>query len=258
MNVLAIGNSFSEDATYYFHKIAKSAGIDMTVVNLYIGGCSISTHARNIRNNEAAYRYELNGEYTDRVVSIEDTLKERAWDVVTIQQRSGHSGIYETYGEDIHILLDCIRKNSPQAEIYFHATWAYEIDSALDDFAIYGKSQTRMYEAIAETVSRVCRENGIEKLIPSGELINELRKTPVFDYKNGGETLCRDGFHMDLVYGRYALALLWYKTVLGGDVDAVTFVPTNDDIVNGYEAEPFECDMEKLKLIKETVSGLSL
>ncbi len=253
MNILAIGNSFSEDATYYLHKIAKSANVDVTVVNLFIGGCSISTHAKNILNNNANYRYELNGEYTDRLASITDALKEREWDIVTIQQRSGHSGVYETYGNDIKILIDCIKQNSPNSQIYFHQTWAYEIDSGHDDFAIYGKNQAQMYNRIKETVTRVCNENKIEKIIPSGELINEIRKNPPFDYANGGKSMCRDGFHMDLIYGRYALALLWFAVALDGDVLDATFVPSENDIINGYVVEQFECDIEKINIIKNLV-----
>ena len=37
VKILAIGNSFSQDATYYLQKIAMSDGIDAKVVNLYIG-----------------------------------------------------------------------------------------------------------------------------------------------------------------------------------------------------------------------------
>ena len=41
MKVLAIGNSFSQDATRYLHQIAKANQFDLKVVNLYIGGCSL-------------------------------------------------------------------------------------------------------------------------------------------------------------------------------------------------------------------------
>ena len=49
--VLAIGNSFSRDATCYLHQIAKGAGVDAKIVNLYIGGCSLERHWQNIEKN---------------------------------------------------------------------------------------------------------------------------------------------------------------------------------------------------------------
>lgn len=36
-NILAIGNSFSEDATHFLHQIAMAAGVSTKVVNLYRG-----------------------------------------------------------------------------------------------------------------------------------------------------------------------------------------------------------------------------
>ena len=46
VRILAIGNSFSQDATHYLHQIAASDNVEMKVVNLYIGGCSLEQHWR--------------------------------------------------------------------------------------------------------------------------------------------------------------------------------------------------------------------
>ena len=46
MKILAIGNSFSEDASAYIHQMAESAGYDVQIVNLYIGGCPLERHCR--------------------------------------------------------------------------------------------------------------------------------------------------------------------------------------------------------------------
>ena len=48
ISVLAIGNSFSEDATHFLHQIAEADNVSMKVVNLYIGGCSLEQHWYNI------------------------------------------------------------------------------------------------------------------------------------------------------------------------------------------------------------------
>ena len=47
MNILAIGNSFSQDATRYLKQIGDSSLTDLYVVNLYIGGCPLERHADN-------------------------------------------------------------------------------------------------------------------------------------------------------------------------------------------------------------------
>ncbi len=54
MKILAIGNSFSQDATRYLQDIAASAGEELFVRNLYIGGCSLEMHSKNIAENANA------------------------------------------------------------------------------------------------------------------------------------------------------------------------------------------------------------
>ncbi len=107
-----------------------------------------------------------------------------------------------------------------------------------------------MAEAIEHTVQKVCAENGGLPVIPSGRIIRKVRTYPDFDYKNGGISLCRDGFHMSLVYGRYLLGLVWFKTLLNGNVEDVTFLPNEKDIINGYELGNFDCDHKLIQQLK--------
>ncbi len=253
--ILTIGNSFSEDATTYFKKIATSAGVDLHVVNLYIGGCTLEMHAKNIAEDNAAYRFEVNGVYSDRMISIREALLEEEWDIVTVQQESGNSGVYESYGDYIKQVLNFVKSLAPQAKIYFHHTWAYEIDTIHPAFEKnYGRDQAYMHRCITETVERICKENGNLPIIPCGRVIDEVRKDPAFDYKNGGQSLCReDGFHMHLVYGRYLTAAVWFETLLGGNIYDATFVPKEEDLINGYSMDNFSCDVEKLEIIKSYV-----
>ena len=107
-NILAIGNSFSEDATRYLHQMAEAAGIETKVVNLYIGGCPLERHWRNIETGEAAYQYQLNGKATERQVSIDEVLKEECWDYVITQQASHDSGWMDTYEPFLGLLLEYV------------------------------------------------------------------------------------------------------------------------------------------------------
>ena len=61
ISVLAIGNSFSVDGMQYLYDILKESGIETVVLgNLYIGSCSLSTHASNFSTNSASYTYYHN------------------------------------------------------------------------------------------------------------------------------------------------------------------------------------------------------
>ena len=71
IKILAIGNSFSRDAT----ELLQIFDNRLYVRNLYIGGCSIKRHTDNIATDEKAYEYQENGAKcrADKV-SINDAL----------------------------------------------------------------------------------------------------------------------------------------------------------------------------------------
>ena len=77
MKILAIGNSFSQDATRYLYGIARADGVNLEVVNLYIGGCSLERHYRNMLSAERAYGLEINGHKTGFFVSLDEALANR-------------------------------------------------------------------------------------------------------------------------------------------------------------------------------------
>ena len=84
MNILSIGNSFSEDATRYLHRIAKRGEAEINNVNLYIGGCSLERHARNMHSEKPSYEIQYNGENTGFYISLKDALLNRHWDYATL------------------------------------------------------------------------------------------------------------------------------------------------------------------------------
>lgn len=247
IKILAIGNSFSQDSTTYLHNLAKQGGVESEIVNLYIGGCSLEQHWKNICEDRADYDYQLNGSSTGRMVGIHQVLREEKWDIVTMQQCSGYSGLLDTYYPYIVNLSDYIRKNVPAATQFIHQTWAYELDSNHKHFAFYHNSQQEMYNHLVKCYETVANELSLS-IIPSGEVIQKLRGLPPFDYKNGGKSLCRDGFHMHYVYGRYALAATWYETVMHKNILDNDYVPSAAD---GIAAEA-----EELEVIKRCVHSM--
>ena len=91
MQILSIGNSFSQDAQRYLSKIARANGELIQSFNLFIGGCPLSTHYRCMLNEKANYMLEMNGVGTGFYVSLKEALLTRDWDVITIQQVSSLS-----------------------------------------------------------------------------------------------------------------------------------------------------------------------
>lgn len=76
MKILSIGNSFSQDAQTYVHQIAAADGLELTVCNLYYGGCSLAQHMQFYQNNVPAYVFERNGAATGETVTLLQGLAE--------------------------------------------------------------------------------------------------------------------------------------------------------------------------------------
>lgn len=230
MNILAIGNSFSNDATRYLHQIAKAAGEDLTVVNLYIGGCSLFTHFKNMCADAKAYTLQFNGESTGFNVSIKEALLNREWDVVTMQQASTYSINYDTYQPYLNELSAYVKKYAPKAKQIIHQTWAYEEGS--DRIAALGfTKQIDMYNNIKEAYDKAAAALSVD-IIPCGTLMQNLLKA-------GFEKIHRDTFHASLGVARYAMALLWYICLTGKDILENSF--------RDFDEEISEKDVETIK-----------
>lgn len=229
IKILAIGNSFSSDTTAYLHAIAESAGVETKVGNLYIGGCPLVKHWENIESGAEAYAYLENGEPTGRMVSINNMLAEDDWDFVTLQQASYHSGMPETFYPYITQVSGFVREKCPRAEQMINETWAYDTDSKHAHFPNYQKSQPAMYHLLKNAYSEAAKKLGL-RVIPVGDVIQELRKSPLFQKEHVGYSLTRDGFHLSLTYGRYAAAATWFEKLTGVSVYEAPFTPQGAEI----------------------------
>ncbi|MDF2537303.1 MAG: hypothetical protein K0S76_324 [Herbinix sp.] len=250
VKILAIGNSFSEDATHYLHQIAKADSIDTKVVNLYIGGCSVERHWHNIEQDAKQYLYLRDGFSTENYVSIKEALMEDDWDFVITQQASHDSGIQETYYPYIINLFQYMKEYAPKAELLLQQTWAYEIDSTHDCFVRYHHNQQEMYEKLCDAYHRAAKELSV-RLIPCGDVIQLVRTKDPFIYEKGGMSLCRDGFHMHYIYGRYLLAATWYSALFHKNIMDNSYMPETI-LAPGEKADPAALDV-----IKECVKQIA-
>ena len=232
MKILAIGNSFSEDATHFLHDILSASGIESKVVNLYIGGCSLERHWQNIEGDRRDYQYQLNGRKTDRYVSIGEVLAEESFDAVVTHQASHDSGWKCSYEPFLGLMLDYLKERS-SARIFLNETWAYETTSPHPNFMRYSRSQDTMFSALKEAYEEEAARYGLP-LIRSGEAVQLIRALPAFT--SGDLRITRDGYHMHLLYGRYAVALLWAAKIAGIDVKSNGFFP-QEDFMPGLRAE---------------------
>ena len=225
LKVLAIGNSFSVDAMEYLYKIADDYGIENIILGImYIPGASLSKHVDSISGELDDYVYYKNTddawEYANSHAKLIDGLADENWDVITIQQVSGLSGIETSYNSDIDYILSYVDyyKTNDYAKIMWHMTWAYQTGSTHPDFVRYSNDQLTMYNAIINAVqSKILTRDDIEDVIPSGTAIQNLRTSFI------GDTLTRDGYHLSYDLGRYTAGLTWFLKITHFSIDDITY-----------------------------------
>ena len=231
MKLLSIGNSFSQDAQRWLHQVAVANGFDLETTNLMIGGCSLETHWHHMTDGEAAYYLERNGEDVQQMITLPDALAMDEWDVITVQQVSSHSGRPQTFFPYLQELVAFVREKCPKAKIYYHQTWAYEIDSEHGDFPYYNRDQKEMYRRICDCAEMAAKLIDAT-ILPSGPVVQYLRENaPEFDYKNGALSLNRDGFHLSWDYGRYAAAATWLKVLSGKTPTVCPFADWDQNLI---------------------------
>jgi hypothetical protein len=220
LKILGIGNSFTEDGMCYLPDLLESAGIKNVILGkLVIGGCSLEKHYRVYQSGDTAYHYQKSYPEHNAWVdvkgrkSFKDAVSDENWDIIVIQQVSGHSGMYETYQPYLNHLIDAMVINCPNAgvRIAWQMTWAYGKNSDHKDFAHYNQDPLSMYNAILRAVNTMINETGIDLIIPSGTAIQNIRLSGL---DNSPLDMTRDGYHIDLGAGRYTLACTWFQALI--------------------------------------------
>ena len=187
LRVLAIGNSFSQSVCRYLPAAAAAAGEELEFCNLYIGGCPLSTHAKNIRlaaekpsfapyavswyeSGKAERRRKFNA-------NIPQMLATQKWDVVTIQQASPASWKAASYRPAADEVIATIRRLAPQAEIVVHQTWAYNAaDGRISgDNPKWGFDQDGMADRVESAYAALAKDFGF-RMIPVGLAVRMRRE----------------------------------------------------------------------------------
>ena len=237
MYVLAIGNSFSQDAVAYLKKVSDAGNGKITIVNLYIAGCSLAQHYRNMISEASRYSLEFNGVSTGFSVSLKQALLAQEWDVITFQQASFSSPKYWSYQPYLNELAAYARKFCPKAKIMIHETWAYEEGCARLTKMQY-ESREAMYNDVHAAYTKAAEDINAYGIIPSGTLMQKL-------IENGVTRLHRDCHHTSLDIGRYSLALLWFRVLTGLSV-----------LDNSYKCPVGVITDEEYEIIKKCVEEI--
>ena len=260
LKLLAIGNSFSNDALGYLWDICNAAGVeDLIIGHAYIGGCSLDMHGTHMLYGNPAYeyhKYEGSSNYTKKEgVKIDYILEDEEWDCISLQQLSELTGA--SYFSLLDQIVKKLNKKCPGAELYWHFTWSFSWNcTGYKPFeTLHDRDQMKLYNALVGVVNDIILPRGDFKgIIPAGTAMQNLRTSYI------GDNVTRDdGYHADLGIGRYTIGLTWYATFTGGSLDLVDWVPGNSyrtSIINSLDAihesvqnalaNPYEITQSKL------------
>ncbi len=233
IKILAIGNSFSTDSMQYLYQILKDGGVEEVVLgNLYYGGCSLDQHYTFGRSDSASYKYYKNTTGTWIVTEnykMSSALTDEVWDYISLQQTSKTCGLTTSYSM-LDELISMVKAKNADAKLIWNMTWAYQQDSTHSSFPNYNKDQMTMYNMIINVVNEVITPLNFDIMIPCMTSIQNARTSFL------GDTLTRDGYHMDYYIGRYIVGLTWYAAITGCPVDNITYNPStgriSEDMIN--------------------------
>ncbi|MCR4582571.1 MAG: DUF4886 domain-containing protein [Prevotella sp.] len=246
IKVLAIGNSFSQDATeQYLYELAIAQGDSLIIGNAYIGGCSIDRHYDNLQTGKAdyAYRKVVAGVRSEHKNSdLLSIIRDEQWDIISLQQASPLSGIPTSY-KNLAQLKRLVQSYTTNLHVEFvwHMTWAYAEDYVSNNYKAYDNDQRTMYKAIVSTMQNVLPAVGIQRVIPSGTAIQLGRYAM-------GDILNRDGYHLSLTLGRYLAACTWCEFLTGRIVDGNPYHPdtiTDEEAMMCQQAAHEACFMQQ-------------
>ena len=223
MRILAVGNSFSTDATRFLQQTLQDRGVDATILNLYIGGCTLERHVKCMTENLADYIFEHYTDVPEQKGLFKSTLAQGLdyadWDIITFQQGSPKSGLPESYAF-LDPLYAYVRERMAGRSIRYgwNMTWAYMSGHDTPNYEPYGYNQNTMFRAILNAVDTEVRPRGLD-VIPCGVAVQAARAGLA------DAALTRDGFHLSLEAGRYTAALTLLGRMLDIDPDSVTYRP---------------------------------
>lgn len=228
LRVLAIGNSFSEDAVeQYLYELGREAGVNLVIGNACRGGWSLAAHWKDASTRAAAtdYRKVVDGKRTNLGKhSIRDIVMDEPWDVITFQQVSQEAGRESSYEPSLSMLIGYVKALalSDSVRLGFHQTWAYAQDSDHGGFRNYNRNQFRMYANIVAAVEDAMELHQAELsfYIPTGTAIQNARTSSlvipnVDEGQPVNRELTRDGFHLNYTIGRYIAACTWLEALTG-------------------------------------------
>lgn len=211
LKVLAIGNSFTHDATAYINELADSMGLDKKRFCIYVmnaAGASLSYWNKIYRSHKVDSAYRMAGQIYMPVIKapMADIIAQN-WDVVVLQQYSGDADKYYTFNPSLSTLTKTIRRHCTNSNVMVAWNLTHSYGPARSGSAENSQSQ---WERIVKAAKMVMKRDSLDFVIPSGTALQNARHTVL----NNKSLLTLDDIHIGFGTARYVTACTWVETLL--------------------------------------------
>lgn len=223
INILFIGNSFTQDATEHLPGMLEASGVkNVHMTRLFHGGYTLPEYLSNFDNENicAARNYHPGYTQWNSNESQDDcpakVLKSREWDIVVLQEHTGRKEGWEWPGT-LKDALEGLRKKINDAQPNHKPTIVYLMSQTYSNGSNvlknnFSDNRTMMFATTCFVAGKVLERTPIDKIISTGAVLENLRTTSL-NIDNGMQ-LTRDSYHMDYGISRYAAACAVFETVI--------------------------------------------
>lgn len=221
LNILFIGNSFTQDATEHLPGMLVASGIsNVYLTRLFHGGYTLPEYLANFekpnicaRRNASSGMKTWDGDEKEDDSPI-DALKAREWDIVVIQEHTGRKEGWEwpgTLEAALNGLIDKIFASQPnhRPTIVYLMSQTYSNGSNVlkNSFA---DNREKMFATTTFVAKKVLEETCVDIVISTGAMLENLRTSSL----NNEMQLTRDSYHMDYGIARYGAACAVFETLI--------------------------------------------
>lgn len=203
LRILAIGNSFTDDAMQYMNRMVNDAGIDndlLTICSLTEGSSTFKTWvSKDFESTVVQFRTDAGNAVMKTKGTIHEILNQN-WDLIVIQQSSDQSYKWESFSYLKNLedkLLACCPNKS--VCLGFQLVWSHSKEE-----------MPHVLEGNIACCEKMIQRYGADVVIPTGVAIQNARNTSLNDSKY----LTRDDWHLNKGIARYIATATWFERLI--------------------------------------------
>ena len=221
LRILAIGNSFTDDAMQYMDDLVEASGIDTERICVYSLTEGSSDFDTWVNKDYAFTDFQLKKEAGKAEMKDKGPLQlllGQNWDVIVIQQSSTLSYDWKSFASlktlEEKLLSDCT--NSAVC-LAFQLVWSHD-----------KMEMPYVLEGNIACCKKMMTRYGIDLIIPTGIAIQNARNTSL----NDNMYLTRDYWHLNKGIARYIATATWFETIVKPvfhvSITDIACMPTGD------------------------------